>query len=121
MLQAGAGGGDVNSHSLVRGTLMIDKTIPGASRFLPHYALRDLINSAVPPAQPAANFLTRTPSHVYVFTAGIRINVHLHRQDSKPYPIIDGDEPLALLHAKFGGKSMADEEQEGLMRFPSCD
>jgi hypothetical protein len=32
----------------------------------------------------------------------------------KPWPIVDGDQPLALLHAKFWGKSMADEEQEWL-------
>lgn len=29
----------------------------------------------------------------------------------KPWPIVDGDKPLALLHAKFWGKSMADDEQ----------
>ena len=36
----------------------------------------------------------------------------------KPWPIIDGDQPLALLHAKFWGKSMADEEQEWLNALP---
>ena len=32
----------------------------------------------------------------------------------KPWPILDKDDPLALLHAKFWGKNMADEEQEWL-------
>ena len=32
----------------------------------------------------------------------------------KPWPILDNDDALALLHAKFWGKNMADEEQQWL-------
>ena len=43
------------------------------------------------------------------FESVVNIPSHL-----KPWPILGGGHTLALLHAKFWGKSMADEEQEWL-------
>ena len=38
----------------------------------------------------------------------------------KPWPILDNDDPLALLHAKFWGKNLADEEQQWLNAQQAC-